>query len=69
VYDWYVNVTVQHHCPVCSKEFTRTNYAPVSAGPFVISLFLFVKIDLATDSGSEYDRDKKKIGFHFFVHV
>ena len=31
-----------------------------SAGPFVISLFLFVKIDLATDSGSEYDRDKKK---------
>ena len=41
----------------------------VSAGPFVISLFLFVKIDLATDSGSEYDRDKKKIGFHFFLHV
>ena len=40
-----------------------------SAGPFVISLFLFVKIDLATDSGSEYDRDKKKIGFHFFLHV
>ena len=35
----------------------------------VISLFLFVKIDLATDSGSEYDRDKKKIGFHFFLHV
>jgi len=31
-----------------------------SAGPFVISLFLFVKIDLATDSGSEYDQDKKK---------
>ena len=31
-----------------------------SAGPFVISLFLFVKIDLATDSGSEYDRDEKK---------
>ena len=42
---------------------------PLSAGPFVISLFLFVKIDLATDSGSEYDRDKKKIGFHFFLHV
>jgi len=40
-----------------------------SAGPFVISLFLFVKIDLATDSGSEYDRDKKKIGFHFFLHM
>ena len=40
-----------------------------SAGPFVISLFSFVKIDLATDSGSEYDRDKKKIGFHFFLHV
>ena len=40
-----------------------------SAGPFVISLFLFVKIDLATDSGSEYDRDEKKIGFHFFLHV
>jgi len=40
-----------------------------SAGPFEISLFLFVKIDLATDSGSEYDRDKKKIGFHFFLHV
>ena len=39
------------------------------AGPFVISLFLFVKIDLATDSGSEYDRDEKKIGFHFFLHV
>ena len=38
-------------------------------GPFVISLFSFVKIDLATDSGSEYDRDKKKIGFHFFLHV
>ena len=41
----------------------------ISACPFVISLFLFVKIDLATDSGSEYDRDKKKIGFHFFLHV
>jgi len=41
----------------------------ISAGPFVHSLFLFVKIDLATDSGSEYDRDKKKIGFHFFLHV
>jgi len=27
---------------------------------------LFVKIDLATDSGSEYDRDEKKIGLHFF---
>ena len=40
-----------------------------SAGPFVISLFLFVKIDLATDSSSEYDQDKKKIGFHFFLHV
>ena len=40
-----------------------------SAGPFVISLFLFVKIDLATDSGSEYDKGKKKIGFHFFLHV
>ena len=30
MYDWYVNVTVQHHCPVCSKAFTRTNYAPVA---------------------------------------
>ena len=38
-----------------------------SAGPFVISLFSLVKIDLATDSGSEYDRDEKKIGFHFFL--
>jgi len=44
--------------------FIRFGY---SAGPFVISLFLLVKIDLATDSGSEYDRDKKKIGFHFFL--
>ena len=44
-------------------------FASDSAGRFVISFFLFVKIDLATDSGSEYDRDKKKIGFHFFLHV
>ena len=48
---------------------TRHCVTASSAGPFVISLFLFVKIDLATDSGSEYDRDKKKIGFHFFLHV
>ena len=26
-------------------------------------------MDLATDSGSEYDQNKKKIGFHFFLHV
>jgi len=38
-----------------------------SAGPFVISLFLFVKIDLATDCGSEYDRDKKKNRVPFFL--
>jgi len=38
-----------------------------SAGPFVISLFLFVKIDLATDSGSEYDRDQKKNRVPFFL--
>ena len=38
-----------------------------SAGPFVISLFLFVKIDLATDSGSEYDQDKKKNRVPFFL--
>ena len=49
----------------CQRDTARS----YSAGPFVISLFLFVKIDLATDSGSEYDRDKKKIGFHFFLHV
>jgi len=49
--------------------FDRITFSPISASPFVISLFLFVKIDLATDSGSEYDRDKKKIGFHFFLHV
>jgi len=51
-------------------RFGDTGYVwSISAGPFVILLFLFVKIDLATDSGSEYDRDKKKIGFHFFLHV
>ena len=26
-------------------------------------------MDLATDSASEYDKDKKKIGFHFFTCV
>ena len=51
------------------KRWSTAAASAVSAGPFVISLFLFVKIDLATDSGSEYDRDKKKIGFHFFLHV
>ena len=51
------------------QEWPIRIISPYSAGPFVISLFLFVKIDLATDSGSEYDRDKKKIGFHFFLHV
>ena len=51
-----------------ARALNRSCWA-FSAGPFVISLFLFVKIDLATDSGSEYDRDKKKIGFHFFLHV
>ena len=49
------------------------NYIPgndtTSAGPFVILFFLFVKIDLATDSGSEYYRDEEKIGFHFFLQV
>jgi len=65
--------------PVFTKFFVYVNYGrdsdliwwccDISAGPFVISLFLFVKIDLATDSGSEYDRDKKKIGFYFFLHV
>jgi len=42
------------------KLLTVLSHWPVSAGPFVISLFLFVKIDLATDSCPEYDRDKKK---------
>ena len=50
-------------------DYTYDGRRAISAGPFVISLVLFVKIDLATDSGSEYDRDKKKIGFHFFLHV
>ena len=54
-------------CFVCERESQPSEF--YSAGPFVISLFLFVKIDLATDSGSKYDRDKKKIGFHFFLHV
>jgi len=51
------------------QKIWHTVLSIISAGPFVISLFLFVKIDLATDSGSKYDRDKKKIGFHFFLHV
>jgi len=46
--------------------------AIISVGSFVIkhdSLFWLVKMDVATDSGSEYDQGKKKIGFHFFLHV
>ena len=44
----------------------------VSVGSFVKKTrlaFLLVKMDLATDSGSEYDQGKKKVGFHFFLHV
>jgi len=52
-----------------TKDLRPRSSLKNGAGPFVISLFLFVEIDLATDSGSEYDRDKKKIGFHFFLHV
>ena len=43
-----------------------------SVGSFVIKIrfaFLLLKMDLATDSGSEYDQGEKKIGFHFFLHV
>jgi len=54
---------------VRNSSLLAVNISDDSAGPFVISLFLFVKIDLATDSGSEYDRDEKQIGFHFFLHV
>ena len=45
----------------------KSSHIRYSAGLFVISLFLFVKIDLATDSGSEYDRDEKKNRVPFFL--
>ena len=38
-----------------------------SGGPFVISFFFFVKIDLVPDSASKYHKDTKKIGCHFFI--
>ena len=67
---FFVNIGGLLESVVLNLSFrVRSNAMFTSAGPFVISLFLFVKIDLATDSGSEYDRDKKKIGFHFFLHV
>ena len=38
-----------------------------SRGSFVISLFLSVKIDLTTDSRTEYDSLPEKTGCHFFL--
>jgi len=57
-------------CRVSAFEITRSHGS--SVGSFVIKTrfaFLLVKMDLATDSGSEYNKGKKKIGFHFFLHV
>jgi len=58
----YPAVIAQADCDYCLR----------SVGSFVIKIrfaFLLVKMDLATDSGSEYDQGEKKIGFHFFLHV
>ena len=52
---------------VTQHGYATYGYVGYSAGPFVILLFLFVKIDLATDSGSEYDRDEKKNRVPFFL--
>jgi len=61
---------VRHTKLVVGGFFQRTPHIPHSVGSFVIKTrfaFFLVKMDLATDSGSEYDKDKKKIGFHFFL--
>ena len=56
----------------CHATVHKLFVRQVSVGSFVIKprfAFLLVKMDLATASGSEYDKGKKKIGFHFFIHV
>ena len=70
-FGWRRGVVVSGVCRMNEVNARRARIV-LSVGSFVIKTrfaFLLVKMDLATDSGSEYDKDKKKIGFHFFLHV